>query len=290
MYMARLLCYSLRVLQSCEDSEKLGETADKQATSEADKRSDYAIDDEGSSEREGEGGEGDDEDYDPGSQPVVDVFKDARRLYPWQDKQKDSLRRVRESIENSWDEKAQLDALLRFYESLIFQHVRGDVFKSAILHFLAILGIDEETRRLRQANDFSYMLAGVVYCVRVIAVEVILPLEEREDQDDADDERFKQVRDSFLADGTYSVMSKALSILAYRKSIAMNHSNAGSISWSDDRMQMDYKGRTIDTVRFRSMVRGAIEEAEDKLWRDLMWSTQEQRFEIPLDGLRDDVT
>jgi hypothetical protein len=164
------------------------------------------------------------------------------------------------------------------------------VFKSPVLHFLAVLGIDEETRRLRQANDFSYMLAGVVYCMRVIAVEVILPSEEREDQGDEDDERFKQVRDGFLADGTYSVMSKALSILAYGKSIAMNHSNAGSISWSDDRTRMDYKGRTIDTTRFGGMVRGAIGEAEDMLWRDLMWSTREQRFEIPLDGLKDDVT
>jgi hypothetical protein len=35
------------------------------------------------------------------------------------------------------------------------------------------------------------MLAGIVYCVRVIAVEVILPSEEREDQGDKDDERFK---------------------------------------------------------------------------------------------------
>jgi hypothetical protein len=49
------------------------------------------------------------------------------------------------------------------------------------LHFLAVLGIDEETRRLRQANDFSYILAGIVYCIRMIAVEIILPLEERED-------------------------------------------------------------------------------------------------------------
>jgi hypothetical protein len=288
VYMARLLCYSLRVLQSCEDGEKLGETADEQATSEADERSDYATGDERSSEREDEGDEGDE--HDPGSPAAVDVFKDARRLYPWQDKQRDSLRRARESIEGGWDEKAQLDALLRFYESLIFQHVRGDVFKSPVLHFLAVLGIDEETRRLRQANDFSYMLAGVVYCMRVIAVEVILPSEEREDQGDEDDERFKQVRDGFLADGTYSVMSKALSILAYGKSIAMNHSNAGSISWSDDRTRMDYKGRTIDTTRFGGMVRGAIGEAEDMLWRDLMWSTREQRFEIPLDGLKDDVT
>ena len=104
------------------------------------------------------------------------------------------------------------------------------MFKSAILHFLAVLGIDEETRQLRQANDFSYMLAGVVYCMRVLAVEVILPSGERDDQDDEDDERFKRIRDSFLADSTYSMMSKALSILAYGKSIAMNHSNAGSIS------------------------------------------------------------
>ena len=108
--------------------------------------------------------------------------------------------------------------------------MRGDTFKSAILHFLAVLGINEETRRLREANDFSYMLAGMVYYIRVIAAEIILPSEEREDQDNEDDERFKQIRDNFLADGTYSVISKALSILAYGKSIAMNHSNAGSVS------------------------------------------------------------
>lgn len=81
-------------------------------------------------------------------------------------------------------------ALLDFYESLIFQGVRGDVFKSAILQFLAVLEIDEEINRLRQANDFSYMLAGVVYYVRVLAVEIILPSTEREDQNEEDDKRF----------------------------------------------------------------------------------------------------
>jgi hypothetical protein len=74
-----------------------------------------------------------------------------------------------------------MKALLDFYESLIFQRVRRDVFKSVVLHFLAVLGIDEEISQLRQANDFSYMLAGVVYCMRVLAVEIILPTTERED-------------------------------------------------------------------------------------------------------------
>jgi hypothetical protein len=104
------------------------------------------------------------------------------------------------------------------------------VFKSAILHFLAVLGIDEEINRLRQANDFSYMLVGVVYCVRVLAVEIILPSTEREDQNKEDDRRFRQVRGGYLADGSYSVMSKMLSMLAYGKHLAINYSNSGTVS------------------------------------------------------------
>lgn len=287
VYMARLLCYSLRVLRSCDDSERLGESeggdnieeSDNESGSESHYESDKESDSDGESNSRLD------------SQPVVDVFKDARKLYPWQGGQKELLRRVRESVENGWDRKSQEEALLEFYKSLIFQRVRGDTFKSAILHFLAVLGINEETRRLRQANDFSYMLAGVVYCARVIAVEVILPSGEREDQGDEDDERFKQERDKYLADGTYSVMSKALSMLAYGKSIAMNHGNAGAISWSDDRKVMSYKGREIDAARFGVMVRGVVEEAKDRLWRHLMWArTREERFEVSLEQLQDDVT
>ena len=35
------------------------------------------------------------------------------------------------------------------------------------------------------------MLAGMVYCIQVIVAEIILPSEEKEDQDDEDDKRFK---------------------------------------------------------------------------------------------------
>jgi hypothetical protein len=168
--------------------------------------------------------------------------------------------------------------------------VRGDVFKSAVLHFLAVLGIDEEIGRLRQANDFSYMLAGVVYCVRVLAVEIILPSTERENQDEEDDKRFRQMRGEYLADGSYSVMSKMLSMLAYGKHLAMNHGNAGAVSWSEDRLVLSYRGRPIALSRFKSMVQEAITEAEDMLWKDLLYTGIEDRFEVPLNELRDDVT
>lgn len=69
-----------------------------------------------------------------------------------------------------------------------------------------------------------------MYYFRVIAVKVILLLEGREEQSNSDNERFKQVRDTFLADGLYSMMSKALSLLVYSKHVAMNHTNAGSVA------------------------------------------------------------
>ncbi|KAK6385287.1 hypothetical protein LTR81_027381 [Elasticomyces elasticus] len=44
------------------------------------------------------------------------------------------------------------------------------------------------------------MLASVVYCTRVLGVEVILLSNVRETQAEADDERFRQQRDEYLAD------------------------------------------------------------------------------------------
>lgn len=64
--------------------------------------------------------------------------------------------------------------LLAFFRHVLFQHARVDVFEGPLLHFLVVLGIDEDTHRLRECNDFSYMLAAIVYCCRVLGVEIIL--------------------------------------------------------------------------------------------------------------------
>ncbi|KAK3045835.1 hypothetical protein LTR09_012629 [Extremus antarcticus] len=135
-------------------------------------------------------------------------------------------------------------------ETLIFQKVYGDVFQSPLLHFLAVLGIDEDNNRLRQGNDFSYMLAGVVYCVRVIALEILLPAEQRSSQGETEFEMFLDRRKEYLADGTLSPMSTAISLLAY--------------------------------------VAAAIVDAEHLLWQELMWGAN--RFEMDLDELTDDFT
>ena len=123
------------------------------------------------------------------------------------------------------NDSVRMDTLLRLIKSFVFITVRGDVFSSGLLHFLAVLSIDEEMGRLREANDFSYMLARVVYCTRIFAVKAILPSAERDCQGEDDDRRFLETRERYLADGGYSPMSKMLSLLAYGKLIARDYGN-----------------------------------------------------------------
>jgi hypothetical protein len=49
------------------------------------------------------------------------------------------------------------------------------------VQFLAILGINGEMGRLRTAKNYSFMLAGVVYCVRVLGIEKLLLAGGRDD-------------------------------------------------------------------------------------------------------------
>jgi len=112
------------------------------------------------------------------------------------------------------------------------------------------------------------MLAGMVYCVRALAVESLLSCTEREEQGDSERMGFLNKRKQFLADGSFSPMSMMISLLAYGKAIALNHNNPGSVFWSKDKKTVYLHGRPIVIERFQRMVRNAITEAERMLLQE----------------------
>ncbi|KAH8620994.1 hypothetical protein IG631_24358, partial [Alternaria alternata] len=88
--------------------------------------------------------------------------------------------------------------------------------------------IDSNTNRLRTAKNYSYMLAGVVYYIRVLSVEKLLPSACRDKQTDKDRKRFLEHREKYLSDSSYSLISEALSLLAYGKYVALAAGNLGN--------------------------------------------------------------
>ena len=120
-------------------------------------------------------------------------MKDARELFPWQGEQWTLVSQLYDQLtpsgtassagpgESSPEDEAKMQVMLRVFQSFIFQKVGGQQFKSGLIHFLAVLGINEDNNRLRRASDFLYILAGVVYYVRLLGVEILLPSKERDE-------------------------------------------------------------------------------------------------------------
>ena len=85
----------------------------------------------------------DDSDSNDDAETTIDIFRDARKLFPWHGSLRTQVKELWERVAGSNEEEVQLEKLQAIFRTLIFQHVRGEVFKSALLHFLAVLGIDE---------------------------------------------------------------------------------------------------------------------------------------------------
>jgi hypothetical protein len=134
--------------------------------------------------------------------------------------------------------------VLRLSHALISQQAYHHPFGSAVVHYLAALGIQTGTALL----DAS--VAGV-----------------------AETHSFLAQQASYLVDGSYSPMSEILSLLAYAKFVSHRTQGriAGSMWWSADRQTYFLKGRSIQLQLFCEMALRIVAEAERLLWEELLW-------------------
>jgi hypothetical protein len=183
----------------------------------------------------------------------------------------------------------QIVALLDSLSLFLLSGTCGNVFSSGLIHFLGVLGIDPEKRRFRTAKNYSYMLAGVVYCSRVLAAAKILPAVQDSNEIDDDYEDFLETRCKYLADGSLSPMSEMLSLLAYGKHIAHSQGNTGNAYWSEDKKIFYLNGRLIVIVRFCKMAQSIITDVSQQLWSLLWVRNIEDRFFINLVKIEDDI-
>ncbi len=266
-YWKRLICYTLRVAQS-QPSLEIEDALQSE-------------DEESSNETLGVA---------PACLARQDKMADAHRLFPWLAGQKElALEVLRCADPGGGGDIAR--SILDLSATFIFQKVYHQPFESPMLHFMAILGIDAENNRLRTGNDYSYMLAGLLYCARVVGLELMLPCAHRKTQGVPEFDAFLERRKQFLADGSMSAISNMISLLAYGKHIALNHGNAGGVFWEADRRIMNLHGARIVMEKFKAMVQRAVTDAEDLFWERLMWTPDpSDRLVLDIDKLTDDIT
>jgi hypothetical protein len=97
-------------------------------------------------------------------------MKDTRRLLVFISQQQDLIRLLYDLLQVSQDkvsDKARAKTMLVLCRTFIFCIFTRSEFEYSLVHFCAILGIDRENNRLRRASDYIYILAGLMYDVRI---------------------------------------------------------------------------------------------------------------------------
>ena len=219
-------------------------------------------------------------------------FEDCRKLVKFNAEQRQRLGEMWASLQAKEDEKTQVGKMITLSISFILQSLKGfDQFDSPMVHFAAVLGIDEEGVRLRKGEECSFIMAGFLYCIRVLFVEHTLPAATRTEQTQVDIDRFLELRQKYLVVGGYCPTGFIIKWLGYGKTISMQSGNSPSVTWSRvcDRDILYFHGKPLPMSQFRSAIHDMIRDAEDILWRDLMWSEDGERFEIDLMSINDDL-
>jgi len=199
----------------------------------------------------------------PRKQVQTDKMKDARELLSWKGDQKTLAIQLWLALDNS-NCAAWMNSLLESLTSFILASYGNKALSSGLVQFLAVLGIDTETKCLRTAKNYFHMLAGMVYCAWVLGVEKLLPAAERDEQTEDDRDSFLEMRKKYLADGSYSLMSEMISLLAYSKHAALNKGNAGNAYWSQDKKIFYLNRRPIIIKRFQQMAQSMEAEVVEQ--------------------------
>jgi superfamily II DNA helicase RecQ len=152
-------------------------------------------------------------------------------------------------------------AVMGLIVSIVTQDTsRVPLYESPLMHYLAVCGIDPVAKAFREAFVYTPILAQVLWIVRLLLLEIALPLKawpelglKDRSQIGAVAVRVDRFRQRHLCEGSFSPTSSILTQLARGKAINKLHRSPSNIYWSDDRQTVFYTGKGVAMAKIRVM-------------------------------------
>jgi hypothetical protein len=192
------------------------------------------------------------------------------------------------------DTAARLDGVcLQFCISLLDHTLKGDLFESTVVGFLAVLAVDPEKNIFRDASSFTSYLSAFVKISQMLVIQTsVMMSEDGEIEHPAD--ALDAMRERFLMHGTRSPFNWVLRLRAYGKRIRNSTTSLGFIYWSDDHQKLTYKQLETTMVDFKAFVATQVALAQAELDQLFLLHDDERREDIipafELRNLKDDPT
>ena len=138
--------------------------------------------------------------------------------------------------------------------------LKGDLFESAIVGFLAAIAIDPVKGILKEAYHFTPTLSGFIKIAQMLVIQkAVVSARDVESVQPAD--LLDEMRERFLINGVRSPFSWASQLRVYGKKVRDSTTCLGYISWSDDDLSVSYKGVShLEMSALRDFVRDQLEK------------------------------
>ncbi len=151
------------------------------------------------------------------------------------------------------------------------------LYDSPLMHYLAVRGIDKKAEGFRGPMDYTDILAGVLWMLRLLALELAIPSrpwpelgipgkgELGKGQLASVRETVKTFRFAHLVEGSFSPASSILTQLAKGQKDNSVHHAPANIHWSQDRQTVYFAGRPVDLPKIGPMGHALVEELRESL-------------------------
>jgi hypothetical protein len=144
-------------------------------------------------------------------------------------------------------------ACLEFCVSLFNHRLASDTFESAIVGFLAVLGIDEANGVFYEAPNFTPKLSGFIKITQLLVLQKAVYAAEDGSADDPLD-ALDEMRERFMMLDTSTPFAWTLSLRSFGKRIRDSTTSLGYIQWSEDAQQICYRDLELSLNDFRTFV------------------------------------
>jgi len=136
--------------------------------------------------------------------------------------------------------------------TLIQQYLPSTSYENPLLHFLACMGIDKCSGSFRQPGTFTPILAGFVYCIRIIIIyeahRLSLPLKNNNLLS-----TFRSLHSQYLTSNSEYPFGDIINLLGYGIKCCTDISHP-IIQWSTDRNSVIYHNQKLEITNLGRMI------------------------------------
>jgi hypothetical protein len=163
--------------------------------------------------------------------------------------QLDALGEIKRELEKEDVSNDELDRKVSAASLLFIEHRSFVKERSALLYFTGVIGYHLGWKRWRGPDDYTPILAGIQWVMRVLVLESAIPKEERDDWFElhTDDplQYFNKSHHKYLVEGEAYPYDQIHTLLNYGMKASINVTSRSRIDWSPDRKTLYLDGKPL---------------------------------------------